>query len=172
MLHSGICRITLPLALLLFVCAQPDLNTTSGQAAKQQKIARDRDQANHRLQPTQGVPITERPAADELFEAGKKLAAKWDENSLRAALDKLSEARSLWHSQNSNTGEVKALIATAEILINLSEYQNAIKALNEGLKLNPAPSDRVKLLNGLSSAYLYLGNEKQARAPGERANQL
>lgn len=187
MLHPGIFRITLPIALLLLVCAQPHLNiaarvgnhlpnrgtrVAAESSANKQDLTRTPNQANHRRIANQDVRRSEVPAADELFDEGKKLAAKWDEKSLRMAIDKLSEARSLWHSQNFSVGEIKALTAMAEIFINLSEFQNALKALNEGLELKPTSADRVKLLNGLSSTNIYLGNEKKARTHAERANQL
>ena len=153
------------------MCTQLCLSPTAV-LAKRQELAHKRNQANDKRPPNQGVQVTELASADELFDQGKKLAAIWDEKSLRSAVTKLSEARSLWQSQGFRAGEVKALAATAEIFIALSEYRNAIKAFNEGLKLNSTQSDRARLLNGLSSAHIYLGNEKQALTYAERANQL
>jgi CHAT domain-containing protein len=142
------------------VCARPAVSGPGSVPAHQAE----------RLEGTD--PESNSAQAETLFKEGQALAAEWNEASLRKAIEKFASARSHWHSVTDVQNEIRAVNASAEIFISLSDYQQALNAFNEELSLSKESTDRVQSLNGLSLVYIYLGNEKKALSYCKRAYQL
>jgi CHAT domain-containing protein/tetratricopeptide (TPR) repeat protein len=109
--------------------------------------------------------------AETLFKEGQALASEWNEASLRKAIESFEAARSYWHSAGDVPNEVRALNATGEIFISLSEYRKALHSYNQQLSISKELIDQVQSLNGLSSVYAYLGDQEKALFYCKRAYQ-
>jgi CHAT domain-containing protein/Flp pilus assembly protein TadD len=134
-----------------------------------------------RLKPLLRFRINEQPARDSAANAAQAetlekdaqtLAAKWTEASLRQALEKYAAALSLWQSTGDARNVLRTLDAMGRIQISLSEYKAALAVYEEELKLSQDSSDKARALNGISSAYTYVGEQKRALVYCTRALQL
>ncbi|HXI23844.1 MAG TPA: CHAT domain-containing tetratricopeptide repeat protein [Pyrinomonadaceae bacterium] len=110
--------------------------------------------------------------AQRLVTEAQELRARFDEASLREAVEKLEAARAYWHSLKNPQQEALTLDTIADILIDLSSYSAALRAYQQELSLRSSKPDEVRALNGLSSVHIYLGDRDRASVYCQEALKL
>ena len=144
----------------------------NSKAARRALAVRGSRSSKAKEQSTRAERVDNVAFAETLFKEGETLSAEWTEAALRKSIERFAVARSYWHAAGRVQDEVRALSATGEIFISLSEYQNALKTYNEELSISKQLSDRVHALNGISAVYIFLGEEKKALSYCQSAYRL
>lgn len=94
------------------------------------------------------------------------LRAKWTEESLRQAIEKLDEAELLWLSSNDLRSAATASMEAGEVCFTLGEYREALsryqKAAAQAKKAG-AKLEESKALSETGRVYSYLGDNDQAQ---------
>ncbi len=107
----------------------------------------------------------EAAAASNAYSEAEALRAKWDQQSLRAAIVKYSEALAAWTSAGDGREGLWALMSVGECHFVLSEYREALDAYTRALSLSRSTGDKPAELDALNDAgyvHVYLGENAEA----------
>lgn len=104
-------------------------------------------------------------AASNAYADAEMLRAKWDQQSLRAAIVKYSEALAIWASIGDRRDQLQTLTSIGECHFILSEYGKGLLAYTEALSLSRSGADTLAELNALNDAgyvHIYMGENPEA----------
>ncbi|MFL6255021.1 MAG: CHAT domain-containing tetratricopeptide repeat protein [Pyrinomonadaceae bacterium] len=113
--------------------------------------------------------------ADKAVEEGDGLRAKWEAESLRAAIRKYAAARLYFHAAKRPLREVEVLERLGRTHAILSDYHAAIDYYEKALQLAVDLPDRrtdVDILNRIGNAYLETVNAEKALSYCRQAQQI
>lgn len=103
-------------------------------------------------------------AASRMYAEAETLRFKWDQQSLRSAVAKYSEALAAWKIEGDSEGQLRALKAIGECYFILSDYRSALDShmkaltLSRDLKTKQAEFDAQ---NDVGFVYGYLSDNQQ-----------
>lgn len=103
--------------------------------------------------------------AENLYSEAEALRAKWDQESLRAAIAKYSEALAAFTSVGNQKAQVQTLRDIGECHFILSEYAPALEAFTRALSLSQQIKDKATSLdarNDVGYVHVYLGENSKA----------
>ncbi len=112
-----------------------------------------------------GEPPAGSAGAENLFEEAETLLEQGTAESLKAAIEKFSEALSLFRAAGDNSGEARALHQIGFICDSLGEKQKALDYYRQALPLRRAVGDRLGeaiTLSNISNLYDSLGEKQKA----------
>lgn len=93
--------------------------------------------------------------AEQAFLKGQALRSQTSLASLPSALSQYAVARERWAKAGDAEGQARALLGTAAVLLDLSDYPHALAAYATAERLSAAlPQSRVKAMNGRTRVYL------------------
>lgn len=119
------------------------------------------------LQPPADVSTTDRTeeTALRLVNEAELLRSQWEEQSLRHAITKYTEASRVWETLGRHQEATLALSSIGDIYSILSDYEPAVRAYEKGLKLRQTAGDNDgenDSFNEIGYAFSYLGNYVRA----------
>lgn len=103
--------------------------------------------------------------AGNIYSEAEALRAKWDQQSLRAAIAKYSEALAALTSAGNEKAQLQTLRDIGECHFNLSEYAQALEAFTKALSLSQQIRDRAAerdARNDVGYVHVYLGENSKA----------
>jgi tetratricopeptide (TPR) repeat protein len=106
-----------------------------------------------------------RAAAERALQEGMRLYQQGTVESLRGAIAKLEEARSLYRVVGDRAGEALTLLGIGKIYSDLGEQQKALEFYNQSLPLSRAVGNRAMeaaTLLGIGKIYSDLGEQQKA----------
>ena len=127
-------------------------------------IAQNQNSASPRPEESKAADRTEEPAL-RLINDAELLRSRWEEQALRQAITKYTEAGRIWEAANRYREAAQALSRVGDIYSVLSEYEMALQSYEKGLKLRQKAGDsdgEIDSLNEIGYAYSYLGNSERA----------
>ncbi|HEX6718252.1 MAG TPA: CHAT domain-containing protein [Pyrinomonadaceae bacterium] len=104
-------------------------------------------------------------AALRLINDAELLRSQWEEQALRQAITKYTEASHIWETQKRYEEAAQALSKVGDIYSVLSDYEMSLQAYEKGLKLQQKAGDNdgeIDSFNEIGYAYSYLGNNERA----------
>lgn len=104
-------------------------------------------------------------AASSAYSEAEVLRAKWEQQSLRAAIARYSEALTIWTSVGNQREQLQTLKDIGECHFILSEYREALDAYTKSLALSQSSGDKLAELdahNNAGYAHNYLGENPEA----------
>jgi CHAT domain-containing protein len=113
---------------------------------------------------------TENNRALQAFTAGNSLAAVWEKDSLKAAIDKFMEAAALWRSSRSPQ-TADALRKAADIYVIFGDHAKSLQLNNEAIVESERNHDLVRKLDAIIASARnssQLGENESARSSLER----
>jgi CHAT domain-containing protein len=113
---------------------------------------------------------TENNQALQAFTAGNSLAAVWEKDSLKAAIDKFMEAAALWRSSRSPQ-TADALRKAADIYVIFGDHAKSLELNNEAIMESERNHDLVRKLDAIIASARnssQLGENESARSSLER----
>ena len=102
---------------------------------------------------------------DAAFREGDRLRSQWNDNDLRAAIDRYVEAFDAWQTTSRHSDATLALQSIGEVYFMLSEYDSAIEYIERARKNGSTHGDRVRqiqALNDIGYVHIYLSQYSQA----------
>lgn len=110
--------------------------------------------------------------AERFFAAAERLRAEWTEASFRSAIEKYTQALTLWESLAEPQQARKALAGIGDLHFFLNEYSEALKHFNKALASSQADRDvvaEVQALNKIGYVQASMGKNADARRNFESA---
>src|SRR5215210_3092007 len=113
--------------------------------------------------------------AARAFSEAEELRARWEEASLRAAIERYAESSHLWQAAGNPNKAAEALSSAGNVSFTLSDYRQALDYYNQAFTLSKDAKDQQGIaaaLVKLSYARIYLGANEAARTDAESALRL
>lgn len=109
--------------------------------------------------------------ASRLYSEAEALRAKWDQQSMRSAIAKYSEALTAWSTLGDTREQLQVLKSMGECHFLLSDYKAALDAHRKALELSQHTRDaeaELDALNDVGYVQIYLGEKPKALQSLER----